>query len=331
MNTNDYRIIREAAAVYPITSPLIHLEGDDRLELLDTFLSKSSDFADPDTTREALALRSDGSPFALVLQVEGDEDTWLIPRTPTTAAEISAYVDELEVPAGVTVSVAPEGWSAIAVEGPLAPRVAEHFVDGDIEDLLLHSVVDVECDSADGASRLARVGTTGEYGYLLLTTDGPADLARFEELAAAVDGGIVSGEGLARVRAEAGMPYYDHGFGAMTVAEADLSWIVDWERIGEFLGSDELVRPTATSPKLTPIVTAPGSPVTAGAPVHADGERIGTVVWTAAAGNATEELAFALLDDPFVVPALEVSVDEISAVTVTLPRVLSRSSAGASA
>lgn len=331
MSTNDYRIVREAAGVYPVAAPLIHLEGDERLALLDTFLSKSSDFADPDTTREALALRADGSPFALVLQIEGDEDTWLIPRTPTTASAVDEYVAALDVPEGVTVTVAPEGWAAIAVEGPLAPRVADNFVDGDIEDLLLHSVVDVERESGDAPGRLARVGTTGEYGYLLLTTDGAADLARFVELATEVDGGAVGAEGLARVRAEAGMPYYDHGFGSLSVAEADLSWIVDWERIGEFLGSDELVRPTADSAKLTPIVSAPGTRIAAGAPVIADGERIGTIVWTAAAGNDTEELAFALLDDPFVVPALEISVDEVSAVTVTLPRVLSRSSAGASA
>lgn len=331
MSTNDYRIVREAAGVYPVAAPLIHLEGDERLALLDTFLSKSSDFADPDTTREALALRADGSPFALVLQIEGDEDTWLIPRTPTSASAVHEYVAALDVPEGVTVTVAPEGWAAIAVEGPLAPRVADNFVDGDIEDLLLHSVVDVERESGEAPGRLARVGTTGEYGYLLLTTDGDADLARFVALATEVDGGSVGAEGLARVRAEAGMPYYDHGFGSLSVAEADLSWIVDWERIGEFLGSEELVRPTADSAKLTPIVSAPGTRIAAGAPVIADGERIGTIVWTAAAGNDTEELAFALLDDPFVVPALEISIDEVSAVTVTLPRVLSRSSAGATA
>lgn len=334
-STADYATVRNSVGVYPITAPLVRVTGDDRLELLDGFGAKSAEFVEPDTVREVLALNEDGSPFAILLQIELDEVTWLLPRTPVTAAELQTYLDAQELPADVTVEIDPAGWGATAFEGPRAWAVAEHFVDFDISGLTLHGITPVESPNIGGAldgatAHLARVGTTGEYGYLLLS-DAPA-AAHDAVLAHAVaqDGAAVGHEGLARVQSEAGMPVYHAGFGGLSVNEADLAWMVDWQRIGEFHGSAELVSPTAETAKLVGLVAEAGVHVEVGAAVTAGGVEIGTVVAQTPSANPAEELVFALVESPFWVPGLDLEVVDAhgvarAAATTTAPRVIARS------
>lgn len=131
----DYQIIRNATAVHTLGAPLVRLTGDDRLEFLDGFLSKSSDFVDPDTTRECLALEDDGRPFAIMLHLELDEVSWLVPRNAVSVGELVDYLGTMDVPDGVTVEVAPSGWShrlrgSRRVEGRRGLHRLRHFRSG---------------------------------------------------------------------------------------------------------------------------------------------------------------------------------------------------------
>ncbi|ARP70700.1 glycine cleavage system protein T [Streptomyces pluripotens] len=330
-HADDYATLRTSVGAYRIEAPLVRISGDDRPELLDLFLAKSSDYVEPDTVREVLALNADGTPFAILLHFEIGEDSWLLPRTRVGADELRAYLGELECPAGVEVEIEPEGWGATAFEGPTAWSVAAKFVDFDISGLTLHAVTEsaVPEDSA-AVAHLARVGTTGEYGYLLIT-DAPGT-AHASVLAAVEEqgGAPVGTEGLARVQAEAGMGVYACGFADLTVNQADLSWMIDWNRIGEFHGSEDLVRPTTEAARLAALAAPADSRFTAGTQVTAAGQTVGTVLWQAPAANPEEELVLALLDGPFWVPGLELAArDEQDAErplrTATLPRVIARS------
>ena len=51
--TEQYKTLRTSVGLHTPTGPLVRITGDDRLEFLDTFLSRASDFVDPDTTRSA--------------------------------------------------------------------------------------------------------------------------------------------------------------------------------------------------------------------------------------------------------------------------------------
>lgn len=321
--TTDYAILRQSAGVYTHAGPLVRVTGDDRLSFLDTFLSRSATYVDIDTTRECLALDAEGRPFAIFLHLEREEESWLLPRTPLSAAQMSEYLAPF-VEGDVAVTVAPEGWGAVAVEGPLAWRVAADLVDFDITGVILHSIVDVAVPGAGASAFLARVGTTGEYGYLLVT-EAVAE-ARLFVLGRAkeVGGAEVSAAALARVQAEAGMPYYRMGVGTIGVNEADLSWLLDWERLGDFHGSEHLEPPVKEQRKLAPLAAPAGSTLTVGEPVHVHGEQVGEIVYQAPSANPDEELAFAVLEAPFWVPTLAL---ECSAplTTVGLPRVLARS------
>ncbi|WP_200262249.1 aminomethyltransferase family protein [Streptomyces sp. HSG2] len=328
---DDYATVRNSVGAYRIDAPLVRLTGDDRLSLLDTLLTKSADFVEPDTVREALALGDDGTPFAILLHCEVGEDSWLIPRTGVTAEEIRAHLEGAEVPPGVTVEVEPEGRGAVAFEGPAAWAVAAGFVDFDISGLPLHAVTEATVPGApDAVAHMARVGSTGEYGYLLLS-DAPE--AAHEAVSAAVaeqGGNEVGRDGLDRVRAEAGMAQCAEGFPGLTVDRADLSWMVDWGRLGDFRGSNGLERPTTEGTRLTALVSPAGGRFAAGTAVRAAGETVGTVLWQAPSADRDEELVYALLDAPFWVPGLDLAAvdergDERPLATVTLPRVVARS------
>ena len=327
----DYQIIRNATAVHTLGAPLVRLTGDDRLEFLDGFLSKSSDFVDPDTTRECLALEDDGRPFAIMLHLELDEVSWLVPRNAVSVGELVDYLGTMDVPDGVTVEVAPSGWRAIAFEGAGAWRVAEDFIDYDISGLVLHGITEITIPGADrGTSAvMARVSTSGEYGYLVITD--AVDIAELTiaERARALGGAVIDDEALARVEAEAGTPHYAFGVRGHDLTEMDLSWLIDWNRIGEFRGSDALTAPTREQRRLVPFTAPAGSRVEPSSPVLADGQRVGEVLYVTPPANPDEELGFAIVEAPFWVPGLELTLDGedgLTIRTVTLPRVLARSS-----
>lgn len=328
-SADDYAALRTTVGAYRVTAPLVRLTGDDRLTFLDAFLAKSADYVEPDTVREVLALNADGTPFAILLHLEIGDESWLLPRTAVTAGELRAHLARFEDGAAVTVEVDPEGWGATAFEGPVAWSVAAGFADFDISGLTLHAVTESTPVAPGATAHLARVGTTGEYGYLLLS-DAP-DAAHEAVLAAAGQGGAeVGAEALARVQAEAGMGLYAAGFGALTVAEADLAWMIDWERVGAFHGSADLTAPTGTEARLTALAAPAGSRFDAGTPVTAGGRATGTVLYQAPAANPAEELVLALLDAPFWVPGLDLTAADRSGDarvlrTATLPRVVARS------
>ncbi|MET8169234.1 aminomethyl transferase family protein [Streptomyces sp. NPDC005329] len=329
--SDDYATVRTTIGAYRIDAPLVRVSGDERLSLLDQFLAKSGDFVEPDSVREVLALNADGTPFAILLHFEIGEDAWLLPRTGVSADELRGYLDGLDVPEGVEVDVEPQGWAATAFEGPTAWSVAARFVDFDISGLTLHAVTESALpDDPAALAHLARVGTTGEYGYLLIS-NAPEAAHRAVLAAVREEGGSpVGAEGLARVQAEAGMAVYAAGFAGLSVDESDLAWMIDWNRIGEFRGSDDLVRPTAETARLTALAAPADSRFTAGTQVTAGGREIGTVLWQAPSANPEEELVFALLDAPFWVSGLELAAQDEQAAerplrTVTLPRVIARS------
>jgi glycine cleavage system aminomethyltransferase T len=328
--TADYATVRTSVGAYAITAPLVRLSGDERIAFLDQVFAKSGEFVDPDTVREVLALNADGSPFAIMLHLELDEVSWLLPRTPVTTEELSAYLGAIEAE-DVEVEIAPEGWGASAFEGPQAWAVAAKYVDFDISGLTLHGITQVANDELqDATAHIARVGTSGEYGYLILSDAPDAVHVDVLERVLAEGGAAIGTDGLARVQAEAGMPVYHGGFAGMSVVEADLAWMVDWQRIGEFHGSDELVAPTTESAKIAGLVAAVGSHFAEGTDVVAGDVKVGTIVRQTPSGNTDEELVFAVLESPFWVPGLDLAAADIHGTvtplrTVTQPRVIARS------
>lgn len=321
---DDYATIRSTVGVYQVGKPLVRLTGDDRYEFIDQFASRSSEYVDPETVREVIALNDDGTPFAMLLHIEIDDVTWLLPRTEVTAEQLAAYLGQFAAD-DVTVEVAPDGFAATAFEGPQAWKVAAKFIDFDVSGLVLHGVTDASVEEA-GTAFIARVGTTGEYGYLLVS-DAPA-AAHDAALSAAssVGGSAIGPDGLARVQAEAGQAIYQLDLSAFSVNDADLAWMIDWNRVGEFHGSTELVAPTVESARLVALVAPAGTTVEPGDVLNAGGVEVGDVVKQTPSANPAEELVIALVQNPFWVPGVALTGPAGQALTsVTMPRVIAES------
>ena len=89
-----------------------------------------------------------------------------------------------------------------------------------------------------------------------------------------------------------------------------------------------MTAPTREQRRLVPFIAAAGSTIEPSAPVLADGQRIGEVIYATPSANPDEELGFAIVEAPFWVPGIELSLegDGTTIRTVALPRVLARSS-----
>ncbi|WP_058235078.1 hypothetical protein [Devriesea agamarum] len=352
----DYQVIRQSTAVHPIETPLVRIVGDERLDFCDALLSRSSEFMDPDTTHECLALTSEGEPFAIFAHLELTDESWLLARTPVSADEVQDYLSDIPVPDGVIWEVSPSGWGAVAFQGPSAWKVAQTFLDFDIAGLPLHGITDISLPEStlpesaspetsasgsalsapggctgdtDARAHLVRISTTGEYGYVLLSNAPHSATAIVTERARQHGGDVVGIDGLARVEAEAGVPYYRMGVHGLNVNQLDLSWMVDWKRLGDFRGSQHLTPPTQNQAKLVPLVAATGTTLPEGTPVCAGEEGIGEIVYQSPSANPDEELFFAVVEAPFWVPGLDLTATgpdgDQGLITVSLPRVLSRS------
>jgi glycine cleavage system aminomethyltransferase T len=321
---DDYTTIRSTVGVYQINRPLVRLSGDDRYEFIDQFASRSSEYVDPETVREVIALSEDGTPFAMLLHIEIDDVTWLLPRTEVTAEQLTDYLGQFTAD-DVTVEVAPDGFAATAFEGPQAWQVAAKFIDFDVSGLVLHGVTTATVEDAETAF-IARVGTTGEYGYVLVSDAPGAAYEAALSAASSVGGSAIGPDGLARVQAEAGQAIYQLDLSTLSVNDADLAWMIDWNRVGEFHGSAQLEPPTVESARLVAMVAPAGTTVEPGAVLTAGGIEVGDVVKQVSSANPAEELVIALVQAPLWVPGVPLTGPDGQAfTTVTMPRVIAES------
>ncbi|KXO89955.1 hypothetical protein AXK56_07345 [Tsukamurella pulmonis] len=333
-----YRALRDGAGVYRRPDHgVVVLTGDDRLHVLDRVLSKGSDFTDPDTAREAVIVTADGAPLALVLHVELDDASVLLALTPLDAGALAARVREIATgtPDAGDTAVTEPALAGIAVEGPAAWRVAAEFLDFDVSGLVLGAVeraAHAELPAAGFEPRIVRTGTTGEYGYLLLVDAASADAVHelVHRLAAPHGGAPVATDELWRAQAEVASPLYGTGFDGLSTAEADVSWLIDFARIGAFDGSDAIAAPPEPGRRLTPLLLGASARVRGGEAVTAGdaGDRVGTLV-AASIPVDGNRIAYAVIEDPFHAPGLALAVDgeagSLPAATVALPLLVTRS------
>jgi aminomethyltransferase len=190
---------------------------------------------------------------------------------------------------------------------------------------VLHGVTGASVEDAETAF-IARVGTTGEYGYLLVSDAPAAAYDAALSSASSVGGSAIGPDGLARVQAEAGQAIYQLDLATLSVNDADLAWMIDWNRVGEFHGSADLEPPTVESARLVALVAPAATTIEPGAVLSAGGVEVGDVVKQAPSANPAEELVIALVQNPFWVPGVPLTgPDGQSLTSVTMPRVIAES------
>jgi aminomethyltransferase len=315
-----YTRLRTTVGHYSASAGPVALTGLERGELLGRSLARDSEYVEPDTVRESLLLNADGTVGDAVTHLELDDASWLLPHSRTgldlllTATAEAAELSDIEI-------TAMDGThTATAFEGPRAWRIAEQLIDFEISSLVLHGAAPVNLPGSSAPAVLARIGSTGEYGYLLLAPVEAGAEQWVAEQAAALGGGPVGGAALARARMEVRHPQVPAQTDGLTVREAGLEWLVGWNREEEFHGSEALAELAGTEPvrSLITLIGTDGSTPAPGAEIRAAGTVIGRVHLVAPSVGTGTELALGLLDRPFDVPGLDLTTTAADGSSVQL-------------
>ncbi|MEY9926775.1 glycine cleavage system aminomethyltransferase T [Catenulispora sp. GP43] len=302
-----YDHLRRTVGVYAPAAGLVSLTGLERGLVLSRLLARESEYVEPNTARDSLVLDADGGVWDAVVHIELDDTGWLLSQSRADLADlvraVAADLDEAEV------ADAAAEYEAVAFEGPKAWRIAAQLVDFEVSSLVLHGAAVVApagggSGGNGGNGVLARIGSTGEFGYVLLAPVASGSAAWVLEQAEALGGGAVGAEALARVRAEARhpqVPVYSEG---LTVREAGLEWLVSWNREDDFRGAAALSADPEPERGLIHLTAPAGTAPAAGTALYAGEVAVGAVREVFATVDAADDLALGLLDKPFDVPGL---------------------------
>ncbi|MBZ4319779.1 aminomethyl transferase family protein [Streptomyces huiliensis] len=318
----QYAHLRTTVGVYTPGTPgagLVALGGLERGEVLSRALARDSEYVEPDTARESLILDEDASVWDAVTHIELDDTSWLLAHS---RDGLAGLLEKTVADAGVQdveITDAAADHVAIAFEGPKSWRIAADLLDFEISSLVLHGATTVTLPGDSGAEGvLARIGTTGEYGYLLIAPAGSGAAEWVAARAAELDGGPAGAEALLRARTEVRHPQIPAQSAGLTVREAGLEWLVSWGREDEFRGGEALAAAEEAGRGLITVLAEAGQAPEAGSPVEAGGRAVGTVHLVAPLAGTDQEIALALLDKPFDVPGLELTGRTADGTAVTL-------------
>jgi glycine cleavage system T protein (aminomethyltransferase) len=170
-------------------------------------------------------------------------------------------------------------YALIAVQGPASAAVVQPLTGVDLASLRYYSFAHGEIANVRGT--ISRTGYTGEDGFELFVPPQQADRVWQAILASGEPHGLLPCGLGARdtLRLEAGMRLYGNEIDETTTAlEADLGWIVGWDK-GEFVGGQRLraQKAGALTRKLVGFELIDPGVARHGYDVYVDGSQIGKV------------------------------------------------------
>jgi glycine cleavage system aminomethyltransferase T len=325
--TSGYHALRNTAGAYRRGTSILSVTGADRGALVSYVCAKRTEFAQPGTVTESIALTPDGRVDALILVIVEDERILL-----ASDQVVGLDADAIAAALGLTqVAVADvtAGFTAASVEGPRSWRAVDELVDDDISSILLNElrVISVagsaETTETAAPGLLARVGTTAEYGYLILIEAPAAEIDALDvavRLAEQVGGGEVNRESLLRAQAEVSHPLVPAQFEGLSIAEAGALWTLSADREDEFSGRSVLDAGLPGRRLIAVTATASDAPEV-GAAVFAGETQVGRIQVSLARAGQPNGFALALLDTPFHVPGLTLNAAGTELLTVSRPAV----------
>jgi glycine cleavage system aminomethyltransferase T len=319
--TAGYHALRNTAGAYRRGTSILSVTGADRSAFVSYVCAKRTQFAQPGTVTESIALSQQGSVEALILVVIEDERILLV-SDQVLAPDVEAVTALLGL-TQVTVADVSNAFTAASVEGPRSWRAIQQLVDDDISSVLLNELRSISVPEAPAPALLARVGTTAEYGYLILIEAPLGEVDALDvavRLATEVGGGQVDQPALHRAQAEVSHPLVPAQFDGLSVAEAAALWTLSADRDDDFSGRSVLDEPLPGRRVIA--VTAPGSDAPeAGAAVLAGETQVGRIQVSLARAGQPDGFALAVLDTPFHVPGLTLTAAGTELLTVSRPAV----------
>ncbi len=149
----------------------IELAGPDAGVFLDRLYINTFSTLKPGKVRYGVMLREDGFVFDDGTVARTEPDRWLMTTTTAHAAAVLAHMEfchqVLWPELTVHFSSATDQWAQFGVAGPLARRVLEQVVEGDISDAALPYMGCAAIRALGGVARIFRISFSGELAFEL--------------------------------------------------------------------------------------------------------------------------------------------------------------------
>jgi len=267
----DYRHLRERAALYDVPERPLQVEGPDAERLLNLVLARDVTTLAPGKARYAIACDDRGGILMDGVLIRWSPDRfWYVLADGEFVGWLQAHA------AGMEVTISDPGSWVLQVQGPTSLAIFQDLCDGAAPDPFPYFAV-AEVRMGGQPVGVSRTGWSGELGFEIYTLPGVDGSALWDHInaAGAAHGLAVQAlESLGIRRIEAGI--LDNGTDmdpTMTPFAAGLGRFVDLDK-PEFLGREALAvadrRPVLFG------LTGGSTPV-AGTEVHLDGAVVGRV------------------------------------------------------
>ncbi|WP_284753235.1 hypothetical protein [Arthrobacter sp. efr-133-R2A-120] len=325
LTTNEsYAAIRNSAAVYDRGGEAVRLTGTHRGQLLSWLLAKQTEFAEPGTVVESLILAESGAVEGASLVVMDEDSIVVIADSQTALLAPARSAIEDQGLDGTYANEADDLTGVIAVEGPLSWQAVEGITNEPMSEILLnewrHGKLDgVEC-------LVIRIGTTAEYGYLVVTSsvERSSVMAELVGRAERLGGGAIDPAVLQRAQAEVNHPVLPSQARGLTIFEAGIQWMATPNRDDDFRGKAGIVL-EAPSRKIVAAVCDGDHFPDQGSVVTDEGIAVGIVQIATPSAGLGSGFGLLLLDVPYCVPGLTLTVGSRIVSTVARPSVDPRS------
>lgn len=301
LDLNDsYAALRGSAGVYPMTGSLLRLSGAQRQGMLSWLLARTTEYSHPDTSEWSLVLDKTGRPAGTALVLLGETEDLLL--LDAAAGWLDAACGAAPEQVHERVEVTPAEGFAIAIEGPRSWEVVEPLIDQPISDLLLNEVIGTTVGGRP--VRLARTGTTSEFGYVVIGSGSiEAAMGVLAARAAELGGGVIDPQALVRVHVETNHPIIPEQTRGLSITESGVSWLMSLTRDDAFYGDAALGVPAGTRRLVAAYARGQDFPAS-GTSVFDEDNAVGTVQVAAPAAGCGDGIGLLLLDNPYCVPGL---------------------------
>lgn len=322
---DEYRAVRKESGFIDYSDyTTIRVSGAGAAEYLDNLCTKDIQFLNIDMLAECLVLNAEGDALGIAWVMNVGDD-FLMMTAPESAEDILALMREQLPGEGVTLEEITDQ-ALIGLEGHNSWRIVRDVLDVDVNGMPLRGIQEVT-DFAGATLLLARIGRTGEYGYLALGD--PETVARYVDACFAYtkDEGLslrfVGRKAVEICMLETGQPdfrYENREKG--NIFELGQQWLVQYEK-EEYLGRDRLMATFGGGQERTAVLfTAEetGS-LSDGDEVLLGGETVGSVVHTAECPGNGKQIGIALVNHDLAVSGITLSAGSgrTEIVTVSSP------------
>lgn len=310
---DEYNAVRNDNAIIDGSGyAIVKVTGDGAVSFLDALATKDIQFLNIDTLAECLFLNDEAKALGAVWVVRGDEDYYAV-IPPESAKEVIAWMDEKK-PDDVELENVDEIKALIFIEGRKAWKITQEVLSIDANSIPFRGVQEI-ADYRGSQILLARIGRTGEYGYLIMGAPEGVETFVKESFDFAKENGLklsFCGSDAEEIcMLETRQPNFKYeNDRAGNVFELSQQWLIQFEKEGYF-GAEALKDCFAgeLAAESVGFSCKDNANIPAGSKIFLEDEEIGCVVYALKSPGAKATLGIAKLNIEYAVSGIVLSVD----------------------